>query len=390
MINLENYIKSQLREIYHYINYEYVDLYRDGYNKDMQSIFSTLHNLFIVNFRKMNDRLPTGDNIAHFWAAESRDLLFAINIVRGMQRTLKGSALDFAVDEYYEKLIKQVAEFLRSTGGSDIPPHMNKVDLYYKVPIFIKRNSIKIQHADKQRYSALKLIGKGSYAQVFSYYDPFYDKKFALKRALKSLENKELKRFKQEFVQMHSLHSPYIVEVFNYDDKNNEYIMELMDCSLEQFICKNSSKLTTENKKSIAFQILRAFKYTHSKGLLHRDISPKNILMKVYDHALVVKVSDFGLVKVQDSSLTTVNTEFKGYFNDPCLITEGFTNYKMIHETYALTRLIYYVLTGRTNTLQIKNENLREFVHKGMSYEFSERYQSVDEIAAAIRRYDIF
>ena len=46
----------------------------------------------------------------------------------------------------------------------------------------------------------------------------------------------------------------------------------------------------------------------------------KNILIKEYDDTLVVKLSDFGLVKIPDSTLTTVNTEFKGYFNDPALV----------------------------------------------------------------------
>ena len=59
---------------------------------------------------------------------------------------------------------------------------------------------------------------------------------------------------------------------------------------------------------------------------------------------MVVKIADFGLVKIPDSTFTTVNTEFKGYFNDPSLVVEGFNTYNMLHETYALTRVIYYVL----------------------------------------------
>ena len=46
-------------------------------------------------------------------------------------------------------------------------------------------------------------------------------------------------------------------------------------------------------------------------------------------------------------TLTTVNTEFKGYFNDPALVVEGFNTYGIVHETYALTRVIYFVMTGK-------------------------------------------
>lgn len=387
---VDSYIENKLREIKSYINDKYAYLYEDVYDNKMQIMFSTLHNLLIVNFKEMNSKLPTKNDTAHFWAESSRNLLFAIDTICEVQQNLEESDLSFDIDDYYKNLIEKAKGFLNSTNGSEIPSNMNKVNLYCTKPIFIKRDSISLNHIGKQSHSDLKLIGEGSYAKVFSYYDPVYDRKFVLKRAFDDLTDKEVKRFKQEFIQMHSLNSPYIVEVFKYDDKNKEYTMEFMDCSLFDYINKNNSSLTMEYKKSIIIQILRAFKYIHSKGLLHRDISPKNILLKKYDDVLVVKVSDFGLVKVPDSNLTTFNTEFKGWFNDTELRTEGFVNYKIIHETYALTRLIYYVLTGETNISQIKKENLRNFVYKGLSSEQSKRYKSVDEIIAAIREYNIF
>lgn len=387
---VDSYIENKLQEIKSYINDKYAYLYEDVYDNKMQIIFSTLHNLLIVNFHEMNSKLPTKNDTAYFWAESSRNLLFAIDTICEVQQNLEESDLAFDIDDYYKNLIEKAKGFLNFTNGSVIPSNMNKVNLYCTKPIFIKRDSISLNHIGKQSYSDLKLIGEGSYAKVFSYYDPVYDRKFVLKRAFDDLTYKEVKRFKQEFIQMHSLNSPYIVEVFKYDDKNKEYTMEFMDCSLFDYIHKNNSSLTMEYRKSIIIQILRAFKYIHSKGLLHRDISPKNILLKKYDDVLVVKVSDFGLVKVPDSNLTTFNTEFKGWFNDTELRTEGFVNYKIIHETYALTRLIYYVLTGETNISQIKKENLRNFVYKGLSSEQSKRYKSVDEIIAAIREYNIF
>ena len=133
-------------------------------------------------------------------------------------------------------------------------------------------------------------------------------------------------------------------------------------------------------------QILRAFDYIHAKGNLHRDISPKNILVKEYDDIVVMKIADFGLVKIPDSSFTSVNTEFKGYFNDPALVVEGFNSYNILHETYALTRIVFYVMTGRTNVDRIKDRTLYEFVQKGLSADKHKRFQSVAEISAAFRR----
>ena len=158
-----------------------------------------------------------------------------------------------------------------------------------------------------------------------------------------------------------------------------------MDYTLDEYVTAHNSKLTIIQRKGIAQQILRAFDYLHSKGHLHRDISPKNILIKEYDDTLVVKLSDFGLVKIPDSTLTTADTEFKGYFNDPALVVEGFDTYNVVHETYAITRVIYFVMTGKTNTGKISDPNLRVFVEKGLNPDKKKRFQKICDMISAFK-----
>lgn len=385
-MNFENYIESQYRALVNDLNIEYVDLYSEFPNTKLKNIFSTIHHMCAVNYKRMNDRLPTGEYIAHFWADSSRDLIRAIDLLRGLQRALKQTQYAFELDEYYEDIISKSEKFLSSSGGSQIPPHMEKIEIYYTIPILRHNNSINISINQEQHFANLKLIGEGSYANVFSFNDPFYNRKFVLKRAKKDLTDKEIKRFKQEYEEMNKLSSPYIVEVYRYEEENNQYIMELMDYTLDKYYEKFNTSLSKEDRKSIAGQILRAFKYIHSKELLHRDISPKNILLKLYDDVKVIKVSDFGLVKVPESNFTSVNTEFKGCFNDPKLVTEGFHTYDKIHETYALTRIIYFIMTGKTNVSNIKEPTLKDFIDKGLAVKTSDRFQDVDEIIKALRK----
>lgn len=85
----------------------------------------------------------------------------------------------------------------------------------------------------------------------------------------------------------------------------------------------------------------------------------------MYDDIRVSEVADFGLVK--ESNLTSICSELKGYFNDPELRLESLSNYTILHETYAITRLLYFIMTGRTNTEKISNISLKDFVHKGLS-----------------------
>lgn len=387
-MNIENYIETKYRELLSTstLNSEFSDMYSGIENAKLKEILSTLHYDFTSLFRTMNERLPTGENGAHFWADASRKLIAAIEIVLGLYSTLKNTKYAFEIDNYYFGLIKTCRDFLSSSGGTALPPNMEKVELYYTLPIFLPSESVTVTSPENSFSSSLKLIGVGSYANVFKYKDPFYNRFFVLKRAKKGLSEKEIERFKREYEEMQDFSSPYILEVYRYNDERNEYIMEYMDFTLDSYISKYNTELSVSKRKAIVQQILRAFEYIHSKNRLHRDISPKNVLLKCYDDIVVVKISDFGLVKIPDSLLTSATTEFKGYFNDPALLVDGFNTYGMIHETFALTRLIYFVMTGKTNTDNISDLKLKAFVIRGLNADKSKRFNTINEMAQAFRQ----
>lgn len=143
-MNIENYIESQYRELQLDLNIEYKDLYSGIEHPKLREIFATLHYIILSNYKLMNERLPTRDYSNHFWAESSRKLIRAIEIATGLQRTLKNSKFAFNFDSYYANLIKKSEEFLSGSGGSSIPEHMDKVVLYYTLPIFIQQNSVTI------------------------------------------------------------------------------------------------------------------------------------------------------------------------------------------------------------------------------------------------------
>ena len=244
---------------------------------------------------------------------------------------------------------------------------------------------IVISRSNEPIYAGMKSIGEGSYAKVFRYTDEFYKKDFVLKRAKSDLNEKELARFRKEFEEMKSLYSPYIVEVYSYNEERHEYTMELMGCTLEKYISNNNPSISLQTRKNIIIQLLRVYGYLHSKGIYHRDISPKNVLIKQYEDIFVVKISDFGLVKVVDSDLTSENSELKGSLNDPSLKVEGFANYGLLHEIYAITLLFVYIITGKTNWAKITNPSIKSFMDKGTNPDKSKRFQTLDELGNAIK-----
>ncbi len=377
---LDNFIESQYQNLYLAQDTSYAEVYRDFKDSRLITIFATFHFHLIGLFRSMNSRLPSQGKQGYYLAQDSRDLLYIIKSTLEIQQNLQETEFDFSIPEPYSHLYRECLGFLKNTGGSLLPEGLAPITLPYKIKLFVLNSSTQIKRGKECVPFSLKHLGEGSYAHVYTYHDDYYNKDFVLKRAKKTLSLKELERFKQEFTTMQSLKSPYIVEVYKYNEDGNEYIMEKMDFTLEQYINHNIQKLDLSKKKSIIRQIYRAFDYIHSKGLLHRDISPKNILLNEYeDNTLVVKIADFGLVHIPDSILTTINTEFKGYFNDPILQRIGFNAYSSVHEIYALTCITGFILTGRTNFNDLKGA-ISKLVEKGLQSDTKKRYKSVLEM----------
>lgn len=345
----------------------------------MKTIFAKIH--FEINylFKYLNERLETG----HYTAAESRELIKWIDEISEIQSSLKKTDLAFTIHTYYQNILEKCTEFLQRSGGSPIPSDFKKITLVLIEPIFIIENTTKVITGQTKALYPITLIGKGSYGQVFKFKDEYYNKYFVIKRANKDLNEKEYQRFKLEYEQMKKLNSPYVVEVYRFDDDKREYVMEYVDETLYKYINTNNTKLTKDNRKNIILQILRAFEYINSQGLLHRDISLTNILIKKYENLNVVKISDFGLVKTQCGNLTSIDTDVKGSLNDPYLGIYGFKNYKITHETYALTRVIYFVMTGRIKIEKFDSEDMKQFILKGIDKDLNNRYQSISDLKTA-------
>lgn len=374
-VNIDFYLKKRCEDIQIEKALRLEELYNDIDNPKLRIIFATLHQ----EFNRLISFMYNKTN-GHFNADESRALDYYINFFEDTKYTLKDTMYSFDLNEDYKKFLNECTKFLSLSDGSTIPDDLNRIRIIDYEPIFFLRKSIKVNRNSEDKRFNIKLIGSGSYAQVFKYHDDFYDLDVIIKRADKNLNEKEIERFKKEYSIMKNMNSPYILKVYRYEEKNNEYYAEFVDETLYDYIIRNNSKLSIEKRKNIAYQIFKAFSYIHSKELLHRDISLTNVLIKHYDNSDIIKISDFGLVKEKDSNLTTTESDIKGSLNDSNLSVIGFKNYSMEYETYALTRLILFVMTGKTNLEKIKDNNIRNFVLKGTNGDVNKRYKSINEM----------
>lgn len=362
----------------------YRDFYDDISNKNLADFFSHVHSRLNNLLSFMNSKNNVGSG-GHYNAAESRELMFTISEINIILKNLEKHFSDYSYEIHsnYKTILDDCLEFLKSSGGSTIPDNFPLIEIISTQPIFILKNSVQLTKRGELQKISLKLIGNGSYARVFSFTDSNYNLKLALKRANNELNEQELLRFRLEFEELNKLDSPYIIKVYSYNEGSNEYIMELVDQTLEDFMRYHNQNLFISERIAFVRQLVKGFNYIHSKGLLHRDISYRNVLVKIYDDGTrILKISDFGLVKVPVSNMTRQDTEIKGALNDLSDLSRvGFGKYSIEHETYAFSKLVYFILTGKqSNYHRETNSALKSFIMKATSPTNNERFKSINEI----------
>ncbi len=373
-MDTENFIESIYRELEEK-HLDFIDLYRNFGNQKVSEIFSTVHFNLLIEIKSLNTKLPTEEYTAYYHAEDSRSLLYIFEIIERLQKNLEDTEYKFKLDDYYDEKIKLCKTFINKYYGSEIPRHVEKIELYYTIPIFVFAEN-QIVKKNKSSYQ-LKLIGSGSYANVFEYKDEDYNEKFVLKRLKKNATEKDLIRFKQEYRLMKSNPHPNIVRVYKYFD-DNSYTMDYCGTSLKKFIDSNNTKLTNEQRKNLIYQLLDGIKFLHDRGLYHRDISYNNVLIDTKcDDLLFLKISDFGLIKDENNKITSSDSSIKGTFIDPCL--EKFENYNAQNDIYALGMMINYIYFGKQN-ISTGSTKMHNIISKCVTTNLSERYKTVNEI----------
>lgn len=346
-------------------------------------MFASLHQKLNEHFESINGRIRTTH---HYWASNSRELIELFSELTDILQNLKAAGITVDFSDEYRAHIFDCRKWLSPSGGSTIPDEFSELKIIKYQPIFFFPETVTdiMQRPTGQN---LTMIGEGSYAIVYEYTDVNYGKKIALKRAKKDLGERDLFRFRQEFETLKKLSFPYIVDVYNYNENRNEYTMEYCDTTLRSYIRKHNNSLSSATRKRIALQFLYGINYIHRKNLLHRDISLQNALIKAFDAgAVLVKLSDFGLVKDLESAFTRTRTEMRGTIRDPYL--HNFKDYGRVNEIYAVGWVLSYIFTGR-ESLKTGKDDVSHIIHKCTSSNLRERYQNVADIISDVERLDM-
>jgi beta-lactam-binding protein with PASTA domain/predicted Ser/Thr protein kinase len=155
------------------------------------------------------------------------------------------------------------------------------------------------------RYRVLSRLGTGGMADVFLVEDEQLGRKVALKTLHRrfAADPGFVERFRREAQAAASLQHPNVVSVYDrgaFDDSYYIAMEYLPGRSLKQLI-REEAPLDPLRAIDIAIQILKAARFAHRRGVIHRDLKPHNVIVDDSDHA---KVTDFGIARAGASDMT--------------------------------------------------------------------------------------
>ena len=206
-------------------------------------------------------------------------------------------------------------------------------------------------------------------------------------------------KFEQEARTLAKLeHVPGIVGVLDYFKENNTsyIVMEYLEGStLKEYVGKHQDgKLEYGLVLEIFHPVIKSLSILHQKGILHRDISPDNLMM-LRDGSM--KLFDFGGARSENTGGSQSMVVFRkpGYSPIEQYGTEGQGTWS---DVYALAATIYFCLTGRVpveSILRVGQEkdplttfqalhiripaHIEKAIYKGLQVSRKDRYQTVEE-----------
>ena len=254
-----------------------------------------------------------------------------------------------------------------------------------------------------ERYQILERIGEGGMALVYKALDHRLNRYVAVKIMRDEMaEDDELRRrFTTEAHAVAMLSNPNIVAVYDvsHSDVLEYIVMEYVDGVTLKYYMERKGAISWREVLHFSRQIARALAHAHERGIIHRDIKPKNIML-LRDGT--VKVADFGIAALENE-IHENNGEAIGSVHYIAPEQARGESPDARSDLYSLGVVMYEMLTGRkpfngdtVGEIAMKHMNmtpipphsiipgipddLEAITLRAMSPNIEERYQSAREL----------
>jgi tRNA A-37 threonylcarbamoyl transferase component Bud32 len=197
-------------------------------------------------------------------------------------------------------------------------------------------------------YEILETIGRGGMGVVYKARQVDLDRPVALKMILASqlASPEQVRRFETEARAAAGLRHPNIVQIFEAGrvDGQSYFAMEYVAGQGLNAVAR-SEAIDPVRAATWMVAIARAVDYLHSRGIVHRDLKPSNILVDADGRPLV---TDFGLIKMADSELTSSQAIIgtPSYMSPEQAASQN-DRVGPKSDVYSLGAILYELLTGR-------------------------------------------
>ncbi len=200
----------------------------------------------------------------------------------------------------------------------------------------------------KQRYEITQLLGEGGMSYVYKAIDKQLKRTVAIKTLKPNYVEQEkfVERFKREAQTAANLNHPNIVQIFDWGIGDEPFfVMEYIEGNTLTSIIANKRIISMNDILFIGAQVSSGLQAAHSKGLVHRDIKPGNIMITPEGK---VKVTDFGIVSLQNEESDITKTG--SILGTASYISPEQAQGKPVSkesDLYSLGTVLYELITGR-------------------------------------------
>lgn len=205
-------------------------------------------------------------------------------------------------------------------------------------------------------YKIVEELGRGGMGVVYLAVREVYGTVVALKTIKPAAAGSpaNLQRFLREANILRELRHPHIVafEDMGLADGTMYFAMEYVPgTNVREILRRQGGSMPVGQAVRLVCQALDALAYAHSRGFVHRDVKPANLLVTTCDDRPFVKLSDFGLARMYHASQMSGLTMMGDVGGTvPYMAPEQITSYRQCQpaaDQYSAAATLYHLLCGR-------------------------------------------